>query len=121
MFKDSKLITLLRTFSKQEIKDFEKFTGSAYFKEDRNLIPLLIAIKKFHPEFRSDELTNEGLYKSIYPDENYNLPKLRILISDLYKTAENFLVYNRLKMNESERTKYLAYELKERGRRKTFL
>jgi hypothetical protein len=53
--KDLKLISLLKTFSKTEIKEFEKFLQSPYLNTSGEYIfKFFNSIKKYYPEFESD-------------------------------------------------------------------
>ncbi len=118
--KETKLIELLSTFTKSEIKDFVKFTESPYFMGDRNVAPLLNIIKLYYPSFDAKDFTIEKIYTKLYGNEGFNRGKIRTLISDLYKMAEEFLAHNRFKKNPVERELYISAELKERKLEKLF-
>ena len=89
--KDSKLIRLLKTFSKAEWKDFEKFAASPYFNKGRNYLPLLKALKKFYPGFESDKLTPENIYSSVYPSKKYNKNVVNTMASGLFLLAIEYI------------------------------
>jgi hypothetical protein len=38
---NTKIVQVLRSFSAEEFREFEKFTASPYFSRGRDLIPLL--------------------------------------------------------------------------------
>ena len=44
--KDTKLIAFLKTFTKPELSEFEKFLKSPYFKKERDPLPLFNFLKK---------------------------------------------------------------------------
>jgi hypothetical protein len=94
----SKLILLLKKFTKEEMKEFEKFISSPYFLKGRNLKPAFIFIKKFYPGFGSDKFSEENFYKKLYPGNKYDRTKsahiIHVLFSELTMLAEKFLVYN---------------------------
>jgi hypothetical protein len=94
----TKLIALLKTFTKQEMKDFEKFISSPYFSPGRNLKPLFNVLKKYYPEFNSPNLTHEKIYRKLYPGKKYEKKKsehvLQVLVSEMMSLAEKFVVYD---------------------------
>jgi hypothetical protein len=97
----SKLIQLLKTFTKQEIKDFEKFISSPYFSPGRNLKPLFNVLKKYYPEFNSPNFTVEKIFSIIYPGKKYDKKKsghaLQVMVSEMTSLAEKFLGFEVLK------------------------
>jgi len=90
--KDSKLVKILVTFSKEEWKEFEKFAASPYFNKGRNYIPFLKFLKKFYPKFDSEKLTRENVYKILYPGRKYKDYVIFSMTSGLYHLAEEFLI-----------------------------
>lgn len=89
--KKTKLITLLSTFSKQEINRLGEFVNSPFFNKNRNVINLCGAILPFWPEFNSVELTEEKIFKAIFPRERFDYFKIKNVISDLYALSAEFL------------------------------
>lgn len=89
---DSKLIKIIKTFSKAEWKEFEKFIDSPYFNNGRNYIPFLKLLKKFYPKFDSEKLTREYVYKTLYPGRKYKDYVIFSMTSGLYGLAEEFLI-----------------------------
>lgn len=108
--KDTKLIRLFRTFSKEEWKELEKFAASPYFNKGRNYMPLLKELKKYAPEFDSAKLTKENLYKKIFSGKLYKETVINTILSGLYSLSEEFLVQLQLK-NLPERPSMLIREL----------
>jgi len=93
----TKLAAILKTFSKQEMKDFEKFISSPYFSSGRNVKPLFNAVKKFYPSFDSVNFTEEKIFRKLYPHKNFEGKKsfhiLRVLFSEIVALAEKYLKY----------------------------
>ena len=58
----SSLLEILRTFSKQELIKFEDFVRSPYFNKKENVVKLFLEIKKYAPEFESENLDKEKVY-----------------------------------------------------------
>lgn len=113
--KDTKLIRTLKTFTKDELKLFEKFIASPFFNKGRNYQPLLAALKKFYPDFNKDILTSEFIYKKIYPARKFNKQVMWNLVSELEKLAIEFLLQISLKKNRTHMFTLMFDELS--GRR----
>lgn len=92
--KDTRLIKLIKTFSREELKSFGKYLESPFLKPARNTAPLLEYIVKYHSELDSAKLKKEAVYKKLFIGEDYNEKKLLNLIFDLTKAAEDFISYN---------------------------
>lgn len=90
--KNSKLISTLKALSKIEMQRLGDFVRSPYFNKLRNVAKLYELLLKFYPEFESDELLKESVFRKIYPHENFNDSKLRNLISDLMNVTQRFLM-----------------------------
>ncbi len=116
-----KLINLLRTFSAEEIRSFEKFIASPYFNSVKNHIKLLKALEKFYPQFESDKLTYEHLHKKIYPGKKFNKQVMWNQISALETLAKEFLEQVALKKNKLERMELLFSEFGNRKLLKNYL
>lgn len=98
--KKTRLIELLKTFSVQEIKDFEKFIASPYFSRGRNLKPLFAFIKKNYPDFHSPSFTRENIFIQLFPGKKFDKQKsthlLNVNISELTLLAEKFMAIEQL-------------------------
>ena len=87
----TKVIKLLKTFTENEFKEFEKFIESPYFSPGRDLKPLYHALKKYYPDFN---FSFEEIYKHIHPSDKFDTKSYNILstlFSDLFILAEKFL------------------------------
>jgi len=100
--KDTRLIRILSTFSKDELKSFQKFLESPFLKPGRNTVILFEYIIKFHPEFDDGKIEKQKVFKKLFKDETYSEKKMLNLIYDLTKTAENFIAYNAMINDETE-------------------
>ncbi|CAN5579303.1 hypothetical protein BH10BAC5_BH10BAC5_20280 [soil metagenome] len=108
---NSRLVEVLRTFNKEEIKEFEKFLASPFFKKQRNLIPLFKLLKTGFPDFKNESLEKGLLFKKLYAKEKYNDQIMRTLSSEMLTMTEEFLVQIRLRKNKSDHNKFLMTEL----------
>jgi len=118
---ESKLIEILKVFSQKEWKDFEKFVSSPYFSSGRDVSGLYALLKKYHPDFNSDNLAKEKIFASLFPKENFNEKKLKNLTSDLTKMAEQFLVHERIDSDDKLFDETLARVYKDKKSDKLFL
>jgi hypothetical protein len=107
---DSLPVQILRTFSSEEIKNFEKFLTSPYFSIGRNLSPLFKYIKKYYPDFNSDMLDKKEVYKALFK-KKYNDVMMRRLIADLNKMLIEFLRQEHISRIQFERDIFLLNEL----------
>jgi len=94
-----KIFTILRTFSKPEISDFKKFIHSPYYNRSRNIMTLFDLIKKHHPDFSSNELTNNILYEKIFHKKDVKIKVINNLFTGLIKLC-NLYLSNRLFLSD---------------------
>lgn len=116
--KETKLINLLKTFTRSEFSAFEKFVDSPYFSRGRDLMPLFKAIKHFYPRFSSEDFTIEKIYGSIFPGKKYDDARsyslMKTLISELYKMCIDYLAHSSLKADDNRRSLYILDQLRNR-------
>lgn len=113
---NNNLIKLLRTISSDEWKEYEKFVSSPFFNEGRNYLPLLKVLRKFHPDFDSDEFSRENVYKKLFPGKEYKDSVLNSMFSRLYSISEEFLIQMALRNNKYMiREKLMISESSTRG------
>ena len=110
----SKFIDIVKTFSKEELKQFRDFLRSPFHNTNQNVVKLFDIMRKHAPEFDSVSLEKENLFKKLYPGKKYNDTVMRILSSDLLSLAEEFITYLRFRRNPFTEKKFLLEELKER-------
>ncbi len=104
-----KLIRLLKTFSKKEFNDFEKFVSSPSHNEGRNYTTFVRELKKYYPLFSSKKLSKENLFSNIYKGRSYSETMVNTTLSRVLKLAENFIGYNSyLKKNISAKYDYIS-------------
>ncbi len=100
--KEIRLIKLLKTFSKEEIKSFGKFVSSPFLLKSRNTIELYNYLTNLHPDFDSRLPEKHEIFSQLFKGEKYNEKKLQNLIFDLTKSAEHFLAHSTFYEDESE-------------------
>jgi len=95
---DTRLIKILRTLDADEFKNFGKFLNSPYFSTGRDLTSLYKELKKFFPAFSGNGLEKEKIFSRLGKGK-YNEQLMRIMISDMYRMAVEYLRI--LAVNES--------------------
>lgn len=118
--RNSNLIETLRTFSHEEMQEFGKFINSPYFLMKKKLSSQVLCnlfgiLKKSHPEFDSEEINKEQVFKKLYPGKRYNDSIMRNLISNLFKLTERFMMQKEF---EYDKVQNYIYLLKQAYRRK---
>jgi hypothetical protein len=96
----SRLIVLLRSFSKAEFKRFGAFLSSPYHNQSENMIKMFKLLEPHQPMFESKKLEKEKLYPAMYGNRKYNDLTIRKLISEMFKLAKEFLSYEELRKDD---------------------
>jgi hypothetical protein len=117
---NSKLIQLLKTFSKEEFKSFGKFVRSPFFYKDKAVINLYDSLKPFYPDFHDKQFTKEFVFRKIYPGKAYNDSLMKYLMSEMLGMAKKFLAYTNFENDSFERDIRLLKELNNRNTTKIF-
>lgn len=107
----SKVIDVIQTFSKEDIKKFSDYLASPIFNKREVVIKLFNIYKKHHPEFKDKSLTKEKVFKKVFGDKKYNDENFRNLNSILLKHTEEFLSYLNYSGNQLTVKKHLLSEL----------
>ncbi len=85
------LLTLLSSFSNNDMKKFGKFVNSPYHNTNAKASELLEALRPFHPGFESDSLTKNYLHGQLYGKGKYVEGTVNYLLSELQRLAEKFI------------------------------
>ena len=88
---NTKLIKVLKTFSKTEIVKFRDFVKSPYFNKNKSVIELGDVILGFYPDFDSEDFTEENVFKRVFGGEKFDYFKIKNILSDLFQLAISFL------------------------------
>lgn len=111
---NTKITEVLKTFSNEELSDFEKFIKSPYFKNGRDYLPLFKILKAYHPRFEFPQPAKQFVYSKLCPGSNYNDQVMRNSLSGLMKLCEKFLVLTRINESPLEFHRTLADEYSRR-------
>lgn len=107
----SKLIVVLKTFTKDEIKSFNDFVRSPFFNNETVLIKLADYLQKHHPTYNSPQIEKEKVFAFLYPGKKYNDGLMRNIISDLLRLAEEFLAVTGFQADNIKKGLQLLEEL----------
>lgn len=88
---NTKLISLLKSFSRSEMLRFRDFVSSPFYNKNQAVIKLYEEVIKFYPEFDPEQCREEIVFKKMFGKEKYNYFKLKNIISDLYQLSVMFL------------------------------
>lgn len=86
-----RLTGILKTFSHEETKEFEKFLLSPFFTTNKNFSKFHKELLKFRPDYKSDLLSSEYIFGRMFTGKQYNKQVMWNLTSGLEKLAEEFL------------------------------
>jgi len=87
----STVIEILRTFSKDELARFGDFALSPYHNKKSNVTKLFKILRKTAPDFPSEKIVKEELWKSVFPGKIYNYGIMKNLIHELNKLLLSFM------------------------------
>lgn len=95
--KNSKLIHLLSTFSKDELHTFGTFLDSSFLNPRSELSGLLKVLRKQSKDFSNNDLNKHTIFSSIFPDQEFDDQQLHYFFNYLLRAAEKFLGFQKLK------------------------
>lgn len=85
------IVKILRTFSPDEMNEFEKFLHSPFFNNHSTILRLYRELKKYYPLFTDNNLTKEHLFSAANKGKSYDDQLLRKYLSRITKLAEEYL------------------------------
>ncbi|MBK9404492.1 MAG: hypothetical protein IPN57_08165 [Ignavibacteria bacterium] len=112
---NTSVISVFKTFSRDEIKRFEEFLLSPYYNKKSVLVNLFKIIKKHEPEYNSSLLERKKIWNKLYRDKDFNYGVMKNLIYDLGKAADKFIELQNYESNEKLSGLILMQEQMERN------
>lgn len=98
MLISTKLLSLLKTFSKHDLNRFKKFVSSPFHNEQQEIVQLFAIIDQYfrnsEKEQRTNPLEKEKIWQHIFDNKSYSDVRFRRLSSDLIKLIYTFLSYD---------------------------
>lgn len=107
----SPFIETLRTFSKEEIKEFSLFIRTPFFNTNQSVIKLYEQIKKLFPEFDGIQTDKKLLFEKSFGKIRYDDSFMRMTIFRLMELAKEFLIHKNLQRNILTKETLLLDEL----------
>ena len=97
---NSKLVQLVKTFSKNELNEFGKFISSPFFNESPKLLLLYDLLHENYPSFPAETFNKQKIFERLYPeDKKYDDKKMRSRFNLMYRLGEEFLLQIEMKKN----------------------
>ncbi len=112
----SAAIELLKTFSKDEMKEFSVFINSPFHNTNKSIVKSFDVLKKYYPGFDNKFLSKEILYRKVFPGKQYNEQTVKSILFNLTKLSEEFLTYKRFLNNPILRQFELVGEILDRNK-----
>ena len=88
---NSKLVRLLSQMDTEEIKQFKSFI-KVKGKKSMDALQVLKYLFSVHPTYTSRQLTNEVVYKKVFPSQPFSYPRLMKAVSLAHSDLKQFLI-----------------------------
>ncbi len=111
----SKLIEILKTFDKKELKCLDEMVHSPYFNKHDKVIQLWEFVKKHYPRFVKSKINKEFAYQHVFGKEKYQDQKFRNLMTELSKILEKYFIQETLNANLPAQERYLIEGLRNKN------
>ncbi|KXK01774.1 MAG: hypothetical protein UZ04_CHB001002159 [Chlorobi bacterium OLB4] len=111
----SRIVEILRTFSKVELKEFEKFIASPFFQRARSVTKFYGVLKKNYPDFSQKHVNKYSLFAKLYPGVEYKDHIMRNLSSTLLRLIEDYLTIKNFYKDPVVVKRHLLTELIDRN------
>lgn len=99
---NSSLIEILRTFSKEQIKEFQDFVSSPYFNKRSGVTKLFEQIKKNYPGFEGEKMLRDNIWSSVFPGKKFNYGVMKNLVYALTKLTEEYISHSYITKNDDK-------------------
>lgn len=108
--REHSIILILKSISPQEIKSVRNFVQSPYYNNLSKVNQLFEILKKFSPDYSSENLNTQFLFKKLYPSGVYKHSTITNLISKLQKLLEEYLVISNIQKTPFKKNEFLLKE-----------
>ena len=116
----SPLVSILKTFSKKEIREFRKWLHSPFHNQRQDIIDLFEYFYVDNHLHKEGYLDKPSVFSWIFPKETYDDAKMRQVIFFLMQTVEQFLAYQEFSKNPITVKSTLAKSFRKRTLDKSF-
>jgi hypothetical protein len=111
---NSQLIKILKTLSKQEIKELGKYVAAPCYNARTDVSELFNYLAKHHGDTPS-VFEKEKIFSMLYPNKKYDDALMRILIHQLLKIVKTYFIQKELETDETELQIVLSRAFRKRG------
>ena len=116
----SRLIEVLRTFSKKELRALKKWLLSPAHNQRQDVIDLYEYLLKKGHLYDKEAIEKEQVFKVLYPEEVYDDAKMRQVMHFIFKAVEAFLSYTSFIEKGDNQELNLVREYRRRGIKRSF-
>ncbi|MCB0629052.1 MAG: hypothetical protein R2824_19755 [Saprospiraceae bacterium] len=106
----------LRLLDPEEKKPFERWLNSPWCNTNKKCVELFRILLRYYPDFTTDGVDVQKLYRKLYPDKAYRHKSMLNLLSNLSLEVENFLVHQELKQADRLRSDLLRTVYRKKGK-----
>lgn len=117
----TKLITILKTFSKKDLRQFKEYVNSPFFNKYEYAKKLQEYIYQSAPSFKNKKIERTKVFKHLFPNKKYNEPLFNNIISDLFTLLEDYLALLDYDSDPVTRKIHLLSTLRKRNMDKNFI
>lgn len=117
---NSHLVVVLRTFSKKEWRDLQKWLESPIHNQREDVITFMKYLSTNGHLDSEKHLKKEKIYAKLFPGEAFDDAKLRQTIHFLLKALEEFLIYQKMQEDVTQSQLTLASIYRQRKLDKAF-
>ncbi len=103
--RNNRLITVLKTFSKAEIRLLDKFVRSPIYNRHQDVIRLFEYIRKVL-EGKKKSLEKEMVFDYLFPNEHFDMQRVHYVSSYLLRVVEEFLAWQEWNKDSTEKNLY---------------
>jgi len=97
--KNSKLVHLLSSFTREDMEAFDTFLRSPYFNTREELIVLFGYLNNQYPDFPEESLQKEKACEAAYPGQPFDEKQLAYCMNYLLQAGERFLSIRRFEQS----------------------
>ncbi|MBS1513651.1 MAG: hypothetical protein JSS63_01375 [Bacteroidetes bacterium] len=108
--REHNIIQILKSTSNEELKFIKNFFQSPFYNNLSKIVELFEILRKFSPDFSSEKLNTNYLFKKLYPGSAYKHSTITNLISKMQKLLEEYLIVSNIQKNPFKKNEFLLQE-----------
>ena len=113
------MFVVFDTLSKQELREFKKFTCSPFFNQQKEIIVFFDYLVECKQQLKVIP-SKEKAFQAIFPQQKFSDVKVRLLMSEMHKLIEKYLVCKNVFTDEVKNKIELASTYRQRNLPKHF-